>query len=198
MKRTLPASCGEGRNPVGRAEGFTLLEMLIVVTIVAIGVSMATSSFHTIIQKNQLRSSAARLLDSITLARSEAVLRNVSVSLCPSTMHETGKPTCTGNYSNGWIVFANVDRDRNVDRNADEVLHVYPAIPASIGITNRKGTSVVSSAIHYLPDGSSRRNLTLMLCSISVPSLPGLSLVLNIVGRPRLQSGWGECPEGSA
>ncbi|MFK7976313.1 MAG: GspH/FimT family pseudopilin [Halioglobus sp.] len=175
--------------------GFTLIEMLIVVAVVAIGLSLAAPSWHALVQKNQLRQSAAHLLDSVVAARSEAVLRNLPVTLCPSAMHESGEPECDGHYGDGWIVFANADKDREVDADEDEVLHVYPPLPSSIGLTNKAGTANISAAIHYLPDGSSRRNMTLMLCSIRLPSLSSLSLVLNIVGRPRMQAGWGECPE---
>lgn len=185
------------RSPVRLPKGFTLVEMLVVAAILAVVAAMATSSMHLFIQKSHLRGSAARLLDAITVARSEAVLRNSRVTLCPSLMHETGQPVCAGDYARGWIVFANADRDHTVDPGADEVLQIYQALPASVGLTNRKGTASVATAIHYLPDGSSRRNLTLMLCSLGAPSLPSLSLILNIVGRPRMQTGWGECPEGA-
>lgn len=184
--------------PLQNSEGFTLVEMLLVVTVVTVTATLASATFHSLVHKSYLRDSAASLLAAINLARSEAILRNVPVTLCPSAMHRSGEPVCEGQYADGWIVFANQDKDRQIDEGVDQILQVYPALSDSISLTNKAGTSPVTSAIHYLPDGSSRRPQTLMLCSRPLPSLRSVSVVLNIVGRPRVQVGWGECPGGTA
>ena len=51
-----------------------------------------------------MRAEAHRLLGAINLARSEAVLRNRPVSLCPSEISRTGVAQCSGNYAGGWLV----------------------------------------------------------------------------------------------
>lgn len=181
-----------------RAAGFTLLELLLVFAVVAVSVSVASAAYSPLLQKNRLQASAQQLLRALNLARSEAILRNSPVSVCPSDMHATGQPGCSGDFSGGWIVFSNADKDRVVDAQVDQVVQVYTALHRSIGLTNRAGTRPVSETIHYLPDGSSHRNQTLLLCSKLRPVQKGLSIVLNIVGRPRLESGWGTCPEVSA
>lgn len=193
--RTVAKGC-ETLSGVWR--GYTLIEMLVVLALVAIATTMASASFQSHFQKARLRDSASALLDALNFARSEAILRNMPVTLCPSSMHTSGKPVCEGEYSKGWILFSNQDKDRTVDAGEDEVLQVYAALPASVGLTNKAGTSDVTNAIHYLPNGSSRRNQTLKLCSTQLPSLGSLSVILNIVGRPRVQAGWGACPAGAA
>lgn len=177
--------------------GVTLIEILLVLAIVALSATLASAAFQSQLQKSQLRNASSALVAALNFARSEAILRNMPVTLCPSSMHASGEPVCEGEYSNGWILFANRDKDRSVDAGEDEVLQVYPALPASVSLTNKAGTSTITSAIHYLPNGSSRRNYTLKLCSTRLPSLGSISVILNIVGRPRVQAGWGECPSAT-
>lgn len=176
-----------------RSKGVTLIEMMIVLGIAALLLSLGTSLMQPILQRNTIKSESQRLLAAINLARSEAVLRNTPVTLCPSSMHTSAEPICAGDYSRGWIVFSNADKDREVDPGRDEVLQIYAPLAQSIRLSNRLGSQLVSEAIHYLPDGSSHRNRTLMFCSRVIPDLEDTSIVVNIVGRARLQSRWGSC-----
>lgn len=87
-----------------KARGFTLLELLVSITIAAILVAIAVPSFRTTIQKHRLRSATDNLQAAIDYARSEAVLRSAYVSVCASA----DSATCAGTktYETGWIVYA--------------------------------------------------------------------------------------------
>jgi type IV fimbrial biogenesis protein FimT len=176
------------------AKGLTLVELMIVLVVLAATLSIGAPSMQNMLHKNRVRSESSRLLTAINLARSEAVMRNLPVSLCPSAMALTGEPVCSGVYSGGWIVFSNADKDRVVDAGTDEVLKVFEGLPRGYTLTNRAGTRAALELINYLPDGSSHRNRTLLLCSPAGGSMHALSIVINIVGRPRLARDWGECP----
>lgn len=177
-----------------RQRGLTLLEMLVVLVIIAIGALAADQWLLPSLQKNRVQASATRLLGALNLARSESILRNQPVSVCPSSAHATGVAGCSGRYADGWMVFANPDRDSDFDEGVDRVLRVYRPLPGGVGLTNRSGLRDATDVVHYLPSGQANRNLTLMFCSRFVPDMGDVSIVLNIVGRPRLQRGWGECP----
>ncbi len=181
-------------SPRGSAEGLTLVELMIVLAVLAVSLSVGTPLFQDQIHSNRLRAEASRFLGAINLARSEAVMRNVAVSICPSAMAITGQAKCSGAYSGGWIVYANADRDKVVDADADEVLQVFEGLPSGYRLTNRSGKTMAFELINYLPDGSSHSSRTLMFCSPQGTSQPSLSIVINIVGRARLAEGWGECP----
>jgi type IV fimbrial biogenesis protein FimT len=178
----------------GSTRGFTLIELAIVLVVVAITLSLGTPLLQTLLQSNRLSSERNRFLDAINLARSEAIMRNVAVSICPSTMVLNGIPECRGAYTSGWIVFANGNEDNVVDPESDEVLQVFEGLPADYSLSNRLGTIAASERIDYLPDGSSHRNRTLLFCASKQVSLQPLSIVINIVGRARLAKGWGVCP----
>ena len=179
--------------PTGRVCGLTLIELMIALVILSITVMASAPSMRQLVHGNRLRTEAARLASAINLARSEAIFRNLPVSLCPSSMAVTGEAICAGTFSDGWIVFANVDRDHQIDTSSDEVIRAFAALPPGYTLTNRSGTRRASRTITYLPDGSSRSNRTLLVCAAGVPLSPW-SVVLNMVGRARLVQGEGQCP----
>lgn len=181
---------------IGSCRGLTLIELMITLVILAVTVMVVAPGMAQLIHGNRLRTEASRLVTAINLARSEAVIRNVPVSVCPSSMASSGIAGCSGDYADGWIVFTNRDQNTRVDAGSDEVVRVFESIPRGYSLTNRTGTRVVSQPITYRPDGSSRQNRTLLLCPPGGNSVEPWSVVLNNVGRARVAKGDGQCPVG--
>jgi type IV fimbrial biogenesis protein FimT len=172
---------------------FTLIELMVVIAIVALTLVSTIPTMRELIHNNALRSEAARLLSAINLMRSEAIGRNSTVSMCPSSFFYDAVPTCSRNYSDGWIIYTNGDKDRVVDVDTETVLKAFEGLPAGYSLSNKAGTHDAFELISYLQDGSSRRNRTLLLCAPWVTRSPSWSIVMNRVGRPRLARGWGQC-----
>jgi prepilin-type N-terminal cleavage/methylation domain-containing protein len=61
--------------------GFTLIELIVVISIVAIVVAMAAPSFNDMIARERLRGINAELVTDLRYARSEAVQRNTRVKV---------------------------------------------------------------------------------------------------------------------
>jgi type IV fimbrial biogenesis protein FimT len=78
-----------------RAAGFTLIEALVVMTIVVILGAAAGPSFATLIANQRARAASADLYAALTLARSEAIKRNLPVSVVPVSSQ---------NWSAGWRI----------------------------------------------------------------------------------------------
>lgn len=174
--------------------GFTLIELMVVVAALSLTAMVVVPSMQRLIHSNQLRTESSRLLSALNFARSEAISRNATVSMCPSTFFSGGKAICSDNYADGWIVFSNRNKDRVVNDGSDEIIRVFEGLPAGYTLTNKAGTRNVFELISYLSDGSSRKNRTLMLCTPLGSAIASWSVVMNIVGRPRLAQDWGECP----
>lgn len=174
--------------------GLSLIELLVVMGIAAIVLASSAPSLRATVLDNRLERGSKRLFSAINLARSEAIMRNVAVSICPSAMAQTGNAVCGGTYADGWMVFTNVAKDSAVQAGTDVVLHVFEGLPAGYLVTNRRGTRQISTLINYLPDGSAHRNLTLQVCPPDGRYAGPRSIVLNIVGRARLARNWGTCP----
>ena len=176
--------------------GLTLIELMIVLGVLVALLQLAAPSMQSLLHGNRIRAEAHRLIAAINLARSEAVLRNSPVSLCPSRMSGTDVAICGGTYADGWLVFSNSNRDRVIDNGVDEVLQVFPPLPTGYTLTNRDGSRLERGIISYLPDGSSRVNRTLLICAPPGIDTEPLGVVVNNVGRPRLAMGWGKCSHG--
>src|SRR4051812_38705397 len=80
------------RSHSGR--GFTLIELLVVVTIAAIFAALAAPSFGSFIAGQRVKTASYDVWSMLTLARSEALKRNSSVTVTPAG----------GGWQNGWSV----------------------------------------------------------------------------------------------
>ncbi len=176
-----------------RSRGFTLIELLVVMLIAALSLAAAAPLMTSVLHRVRVGVESTRLLSAINLARSEAVLRSVPVTLCPSLIAHSGEASCAGDYAQGWMIFANVDRDRSVDAGSDEVLHIFSGVPHGFSVRNGAGTGYAERAINFLPDGTSRSNQTLMVCPPAGSAIAPRAVVINIAGRARLHEGDAPC-----
>ena len=87
--------------------GVTLVELLVSIAILAVLMTVAVPSFQTFIVSNQVGAFSDHLYASLLLTRSEAIKRNGHAVICKSS----DGATCTGNWNNGWIVFADSNKD---------------------------------------------------------------------------------------
>jgi type IV fimbrial biogenesis protein FimT len=77
------------------AAGFTLIELLVVLSIAVVLGAVAAPSFSSLVANQRARAASADLYAALTLARSEAIKRNLPVSLVPVS---------TSNWSAGWRI----------------------------------------------------------------------------------------------
>jgi type IV fimbrial biogenesis protein FimT len=166
--------------------GFSLVELMIVVMIVAIiGVIGGPVMIDTV-KNNRVRAQADRILTTLNLTRSEAVKRNLPVSVCRSS----NGTSCTGNWADGWIVFTNADADNTVDAGVDQVIRVYEGLNAGYTL----GGTLDGNSLTYFGDGSYAGGAgTINICSPDADPNRGWALMLNTVGRPRAKQGATSC-----
>src|SRR5882757_9483175 len=90
--------------------GVTLLELIVTVAIIAILITMAVPSLAEMRQNSARTAAVNDFLHALYLARSEAIKRARIVSICKSTNGiDCANPA--RNWSQGWLVFANIDQD---------------------------------------------------------------------------------------
>lgn len=62
--------------------GFTLIELIVTMTIAVILITLAAPAFNDLLRSNRMTAQANELLSMLTIARSEAVKRGASVYTC--------------------------------------------------------------------------------------------------------------------
>lgn len=77
------------------AAGFTLVEIMVVVAIVAVLGAVAAPSFTQLIASQRLKGASSDLFSALMRARSEAIKRNTEVSLKPATASQ---------WPSGWVI----------------------------------------------------------------------------------------------
>ena len=91
--------------PTDRQSGFTLIELMIAVAVLAILLALALPSFQQSMRSNRVATSTNEMLASLALARSEAIRGTRGGGICASTAG-TG---CDGsNWADGWMVWVDV------------------------------------------------------------------------------------------
>lgn len=119
-----------------RNSGFTLIELMITLAVAAIILSVGVPSFRAVIMDNRLVSQANQLVTSIKIARSAAVRYQRNATVCASANFDAAVPSCSAStdWSNGWIVW--VDKDRDAATDANEVISVFGPIHDASTLTS--------------------------------------------------------------
>ena len=121
-----------------RMGGFSLVELMVVVGIVAILAAFAAPNMRDMVRKQRVRTTSFDVFSSLTLARSEAIKRNVSVTMTP-----TG-----GSWAAGWKVAADLAASGDANgvelRRQGSVSSVTMSGPASV---TYNGTGRLAAAV---------------------------------------------------
>jgi len=116
-----------------RPGGFTVVEVMVALAIVAILVGVAAPSFRTALMNMRMSAAANDLIADLSFARSEASKLNVTVFICASTNNVQCN---TIQWNRGWIIFPDLDGDRRRDANED-LLKARTLFDTDIAAANR-------------------------------------------------------------
>lgn len=142
------------RTHIATAKGFTLLELMTAIAVMAVLLSVGVPSFVQIIRNNRITAQTNELVSALNIARSESVKRGLAVSVCSST----NGTSCAGSatWGTGWIVFTDGNGAAGVVNPAvpvetgDQVLQVWPAIQGGLQLNSVVGTAPVSPTRNFL------------------------------------------------
>jgi type IV fimbrial biogenesis protein FimT len=140
-----------------QTQGFTLIELMVALAIIAIVAAVAVPSYQSNIAAGRKTSAANNLLGALQFARSEAIVRRSAVKVCAST----DGSSCSGtDWSTGGVVL--------------EGATVLRSIPPASDV------AITGNAITFKSDGTTTAS------NVTVGSAPAKTVSVNIVGHAKI------------
>ena len=169
------------------SHGFSLVELLVTVTLVAILLAVGIPSYRSIATSNRMAGEMNALLGDLQLARSEAVKQGTTVTICP-TSSPAAPYACSnsGNWSGGWVVFVG-----GSSATSSSPMRLQPAL-GGIDVLQSNSTPAVK-AVSFNRNGFSTNTGSITLNDANSTADRRRCAVISIAGHISLQSG-GTCP----
>ncbi|EDY87317.1 Tfp pilus assembly protein FimT, putative [gamma proteobacterium HTCC5015] len=172
-----------------REHGFTLVEMVITIVIAAIALAIATPSMLGMVASNNATNEANRIISSLSLARSEAIKRNMAVNV--------GSKGSGTDWSDGWQVYSDADSPASGNTNysaAQDVL-VEDADEVADGVTISVAPS--QNWIAYGGSGflmeSGLASIDIWVCADINGNTAQRHITISRSGRPSVDDAGGGC-----
>ena len=120
-----------------RARGFTMIELLTTLVVLAVLLALAAPSMATFINNSRLRSSQGELVSALMLARSEATKRGNFVVVGALS------PVAGSEFTGGWQVFEDKNGD-GVWNEGEDIFRIYPALSGNQRFSTTSGVSAAA------------------------------------------------------
>jgi type IV fimbrial biogenesis protein FimT len=168
-----------------KTQGVTLYELLMTLALVGIVLTTGLPAFSGTLARQKQAVEINALFHAIHLARKESIMRRKVVSLCPSRDGESCEPG--RDWSSGWILFENADRDSPPEVDAGEPVLRHHRVSADIRVlANRHGFTLRATFLRAT-------NGTFVICDRQ-NRIRGKGLIVSYTGRPRVAF---ERPDGT-
>lgn len=151
------------RQQPAATRGFTLIELMVVLVVLAILIVVAAPGFKDLIVATRIKNASFDVFSSLIFARSEAVTRNTAVTITP-----TG-----GDWANGWSI---ADSGGTVVRRQDAFPNLTIAGPATLTFN---GMGRVTGAT----------NPTIGVTAAGVDAAKSRCITVDLGGRPVTKTG---------
>lgn len=136
-------------------QGYTLLELMVVLSIVSILATVAVPGMQDSMRRNAKDTDMFNLMSAIALARSEAVTQSRTMSICRSVNQTACVASAGADWSAGWIVFTDAGTAGVVD-GSDSILQSGKAETdlSVITLKNYANGNFNKAVLQFKDDGS--------------------------------------------
>jgi len=187
-------------------QGFTLIELIVTVTIAGILAAIAIPSFISTINSNRLTTYTNDFVTALNFARSEAIKRGQQVTV-------SRRSATAGTWEGGWNVFVDFDANNaldegnnatlcetNTDGSPKEDCLLKTQAALSSGYTLRNPDIPFQDFVAYLPSGlrkivaNDTGTSRFRVCDSTASKTNSRSITLNAAGRASVSKGTSACP----
>ncbi|MCX7514765.1 GspH/FimT family pseudopilin [Frateuria hangzhouensis] len=177
------------------ARGFSLIELMVAIIVLAILTSIALPNFRDFSRRNTVTSQSNAILADLQYARNDAISRRVITQICAST----DGTACTGSneLEGGWVVyretapgptatFTSADEVQRVTQSASGIsIRLVDATGAAVNEVgfNQQGSVIGDQPLHFLICAMSKGDTV----GESTDSVRGSELQLSASGRPSIR-----------
>ncbi len=162
--------------------GFTLIEFMIVMLIMAVFVTVGVPSFQNTIRENRLATHANELVSTFHFARSEAIKRRLPVAICRTVNGFACVTTGTAAWEKGWLVFVDDNGNGTFNSGTETLLRSVSGKDTS---TLRANDSVLDDVISFRNNGLlSNTGGSFNLCDAKTADTgTGRNIAINVTGQ---------------
>ena len=119
--------------------GFTLIELMVTLTIAATLAAVAVPTVQSFLRSNELSAASSELLTAINTARVEAMKTGQSTMVVPV---DNG-----ASWSEGWVVFVDKNRNQTYSSGTDTVLAQHGAMASYFSVA---GNGTATGTVPYI------------------------------------------------
>jgi type IV fimbrial biogenesis protein FimT len=162
--------------------GFTLIELIVTIAILAIVMALAVPDFTSTIQNNTIASVNNNLVNSLNYARSEAMKRGVPVSVCATS--DNSYSACGSQWQLGWMVFVNPTGGSSLSNtSAAPTLRVEKITDQNVTISVSPSINIATYNSTGFPNASTG-NVAFTIKATGCTTDAGRRLTISLTGRP--------------
>jgi type IV fimbrial biogenesis protein FimT len=175
-----------------KRRGFTLIELMVVLAVVAVLATLAAPSFKRQIQSTTISSTVNTFLADMRYARSESIRRGGGVVMCHSNSPEAASPVCDGDSGgNGWVSGWIIYHDRGVG--GQTLLRIQPPITSMDSIKEGANLTTTTS-FTFTATGRVPSSMTsIRFGGSNYPNDVQRLVCINSSGRARIAAAGGTC-----
>src|SRR5690554_620010 len=128
-------------DQVNGSRGFTLVELMVTIAVLAIVVTIGVPSFRNIIVSNSVAFDRDEFFTLVTFARSEAIKRGTAITICKSSNGSSCDDSL--GWDGGWLAFHDADADGAMDSGEEPVRTVGP-LDGQVSVSHSAGDDEIT------------------------------------------------------
>ena len=167
------------RSSALRMRGFSLIEVMVTVGILAILAALAGPSFQPLIDKWRVQQTVENMKSTLYYARSEAIKRGGRVGIQKNDVADCAPDSTAQEWNCGWFVFVDSEGTGNGkwNKNKEEILQNIPP-PINVDVIHKSGGTNINVDRYGKMSGLNAKGFIFSpaLTGISSPATRGMAM----------------------